>query len=170
VLIVEPQVFPDNRGWLVESFNKRRYAQHGIDVDFVQDNHSSSVKGVLRGLHYQVGTPQAKLVSCVRGRVWDVVVDVRRGSPAFGQWEHFILDAEKKAQVFVPTGFAHGFAALTDDAEVQYKCSTFYDPKGQAGIIWNDPELAIEWPFENPILSEKDAALPRLADAELFTY
>ncbi len=165
VFLVEPRIFPDDRGYFLETYNRARYAAAGIDVELVQDNHSRSVQGTLRGLHYQNRMPQAKLVWAVEGVIWDVAVDVRPGSETYGQWVGYELDAEKKHQLFVPAGFAHGFCVLSEIAQVMYKCSDVYDPEGQAGVIWNDPTLAIEWPVAEPLLSPKDAALPLLADA-----
>jgi dTDP-4-dehydrorhamnose 3,5-epimerase len=162
VLIIEPDVYRDARGFLVESFHARRYEALGIRGTFVQDNHSASVAPTLRGLHLQLQEPQAKLVRVVSGEVYDVAVDVRRGSPTFGQWVGVRLSAENFLQCFVPAGFAHGFCVLTERAQVEYKCTSFYNPAGEIGIAWNDPELKIDWPLGQPLLSARDAALPHL--------
>lgn len=168
VKVIQPKIFGDHRGFFLETYNEARYHAAGIDLRFVQDNHSKSSKGVLRGLHYQLVNPQDKLVWCLRGKVWDVAVDVRKGSPTFGKWVGVELDADKKNQILVPKGFAHGFVVLTDEAEVMYKCSDVYNPEAEAGVIWNDPAVGIEWPLTDVTLSEKDAALPPLAGATLF--
>lgn len=165
VLVIEPKVFADHRGFFLETHNQERYTQAGIDAVFVQDNHSRSTRGILRGLHYQVKRPQAKLVWVLSGEIWDVAVDIREASPTYGQWFGMTLSAETKAQLFVPAGFAHGFAVVSETADVYYKCSGFYDPSDEGGIIWNDPALAIDWPIRDPVLSTKDAALPTLAQA-----
>ena len=167
VLLIEPKVFGDHRGFFLETYNARRYKEAGIEVPFVQDNHSRSIRGTLRGLHFQLTKPQAKLLWVVSGEVFDVAVDVRPGSATFGKWFGATLSAENKKQIFVPAGFAHGFAVISDIAEVYYKCSDFYDPKDEGGILWNDPQLAIDWPLREPLLSQKDAALPALANARL---
>lgn len=164
VLIVEPRVFADARGFFLESYHAERYREHGITDTFVQDNHSRSVAGTLRGLHAQRRTPQAKLVRVVHGAIFDVAVDVRRGSPTFLRWVGMELSAENRQQLYVPAGFLHGFCVLTDSAEVEYKCSTLYAAGDEFGVAWNDPEIAIDWPVRAPILSAKDAALPRIAD------
>jgi dTDP-4-dehydrorhamnose 3,5-epimerase len=165
VVLLEPRVYEDHRGFFMESFNQRTMEGLGIRHRFVQDNHSRSQQGVLRGLHYQVGRPQAKLMRVTRGRVWDVAVDVRRGSPHFGAWFGVELTEDNRLMLFAPEGFAHGFLVLSDVAELQYKCSDFYSPEHERGIPWNDAELAIEWPLEGsePILSERDRAWPGLA-------
>lgn len=170
VLIIEPQVFGDERGFFFESFNQRRWEEAtGLNVSFVQDNHSRSAQGVLRGLHYQVAQPQGKLVRCVAGEVFDVAVDVRRGSATLGQWVGVHLSAENKRQVWIPEGFAHGFLVLSALADFLYKTTDYYAPQHERAILWSDPELAIAWPLSaRPQLSGKDAAAPRLADAELF--
>ncbi len=156
ILIIEPQVFSDSRGFFLESFSRKNLAPHGIDMEFVQDNHSRSAKGTLRGLHYQLNPGQSKLIRVTAGEVYDVVVDIRRKSPTFGQWDSFIISAENKLQLFVPIGFAHGFCVLSDYADFIYKCSDYYSPKDERGIIWNDPDLAVKWPVGNPILSKRD--------------
>ena len=167
VFLLEPKIWRDDRGYLFEAYHQAAFEKLGIAAEFVQDNVSFSVKGVLRGLHYQVQQPQAKLLRCVRGKVFDVVADIRRGSPTFGQWFGCELSEENNLQLFIPIGCAHGFYTLSDDAEVYYKCSDFYYPKGQRTIAWNDPDLAIEWPLLNsePIMSEKDRAGKPLAQA-----
>ena len=167
VRVVEPKLFEDGRGYFVETYNQRRYVEAGIETTFVQDNMSRSTQGTLRGLHYQVTRPQAKLVWAVEGEIVDVVVDVRRGSPTFGAHRMIRLDGTSKRQLFVPAGFAHGFCVLSDIAVVQYKCSDFYDPQDEAGVAYDDPELGIDWPVESPLLSAKDRGLPTLADAVL---
>jgi dTDP-4-dehydrorhamnose 3,5-epimerase len=160
VCMIEPDVHGDDRGFFMESYNQRDFAQLGIDCAFVQDNHSRSQRGVIRGLHYQLNQPQAKLVRVMLGEVYDVAVDVRRGSETFGRWTSVTLSAENKRTLFVPEGFAHGFCVISEFAEFAYKCSDFYAPAEERGIIWNDPELAIGWPLGDsaPILSPKDAA------------
>mgnify|MGYP001169986503 CR=1 FL=1 len=168
VKLIEPVVFEDSRGFFMESYNFRKFGELGISVTFVQDNHSlSKDKGVLRGLHYQLNPmAQTKLVRVTAGAIYDVVVDIRRGSPTYGQWESFVLSAENKLQLFVPRGFAHGFCTLEPNTEVLYKVDNYYSPEHDRGIAWNDPALGIPWPVEHPILSEKDARHPRLAEAE----
>lgn len=168
VKVIEPKVFGDHRGFFLETYNRQRYQEAGIDLDFMQDNHSKSSRGVLRGLHYQLVNPQDKLVWCIRGTVWDVAVDVRKGSETFGKWVGVELDATSKRQILVPKGFAHGFVVLSEEAEIMYKCSDIYNPKGEGGIIWNDPAVGIEWPITDVVLSEKDAILPPLAEARVF--
>ena len=159
VLILEPKVFGDARGFFFESFNSRDFLDAtGLDVQFVQDNHSKSSQGVLRGLHYQIQNPQGKLVRVTQGEVFDVAVDMRRSSKQFGKWVGTHLSAENKRQLWVPAGFAHGFVVLSEFAEVQYKCSAVYNPKTEAGIMWNDPDLAVQWPLNGiePLLSDRD--------------
>lgn len=164
-VIIEPKVFGDERGFFLETFQTERYAaQAGIILPFVQDNHSRSVRGVLRGLHFQINKPQGKLIRVVKGEVYDVAVDIRQGSPTFGQWEVVILSEENKTQLWVPPGFAHGFVVLSDTADFEYKCTDYYDPSDEGSILWNDPELNIPWPIDNPKLSEKDANAKKLAD------
>jgi dTDP-4-dehydrorhamnose 3,5-epimerase len=165
VWIIEPRLFPDRRGWFVESWNRRTFAQAGIDADFVQDNHSKSSRNVLRGLHFQAPPQaQAKLVRCVAGAVWDVVVDIRHGSPTYGQWEGVELAADAQRLLFVPSGFAHGFCVLSETAEIQYKCSAYYAPELSFGLRWNDPAIGVVWPISTPLLSEQDDRHPLLAD------
>jgi len=162
VYYIKPKIFKDNRGFFLESYSRRIFAQHGITADFVQDNHSMSVKkGVLRGLHFQHPPhTQAKLIRVTRGRVYDVVLDLRKNSSTFGQWDSFELSAENFSIVYIPRGCAHGFCTLEENTEFVYKNDNFYEPKAEGGIRWNDPTLAIPWPVDTPILSEKDAALP----------
>jgi len=164
VYIVEPKVFYDDRGFFLETYHQRKYAETGINCNFVQDNLSRSVRGTLRGLHYQLEHGQAKLIQVIKGVVFDVVVDIRRGSPSFGQWAAVNLSEENKRQLFVPEGFAHGFCVLSEAAEVVYKCTDFYAPEDEGGILWSDPDIAIDWPIANPLLSDKDSRLPYLAD------
>jgi len=171
VYVIEPTVYEDERGFFFESYNEREFKKLGITDKFVQDNHSKSRRGVLRGLHYQICHPQAKLVRVVVGEVFDVAVDLRKNSPTFGKWVGVILSADNKKQVYIPVGFAHGFLALSEWAEVLYKTTDFYFPKYDRSIRWDDPDIAIEWPLEKnekPLLSAKDAGAPFLRDAELF--
>ena len=170
VVIIEPDVFGDNRGFFMESWNKKKMVEAGLDYDFVQDNHSkSTVKGTLRGIHFQKGDKaQAKLVRCVKGAVLDVAVDLRRNSPTFKQWVGVELSEENKKQLLIPRGFGHGFVTLTDDVEFLYKADNYYAPAADAGIRWNDPDIGVEWGVENPILSEKDKNNPFLKNAEIF--
>ena len=164
-VIIEPKVFGDERGFFLETFQAARYAQvAGISLPFVQDNHSRSSKGVLRGLHFQKTKPQGKLVRVVRGEVYDVAVDIRAGSATYGQWEAVILSEENKKQFWVPPGFAHGFVVMSDTADFEYKCTDYYDPSDEGSLLWNDPDLRISWPVASPTLSEKDAQAPVLAD------
>lgn len=165
VIIVDPTVFGDDRGFFMETYHEAKFREGGIAEPFVQDNHSRSAKGVLRGLHYQLPNPQGKLVRVVSGVVFDVAVDIRRGSPSFGRWVGVELSAENKRQLWVPAGFAHGFCVTSEHAEVVYKCTTLYDGPNDRGIRWNDPEIGIEWPVESPLLSEKDRVAPFLSDA-----
>ena len=162
VLVLEPTVHRDGRGFFVETYHAERYAASGIDVSFVQDNHSRSTRGTVRGLHAQLRHPQAKLVRVLRGRIFDVAVDIRRGSPTFKQWVSVELSDENFRQIYVPTGFAHGLCVLSDTAEVEYKCSRLYDPGDELRLLWNDPEIGIEWPLESPSLSDKDRNAPPL--------
>ena len=169
VTLIRPRRFGDERGWFVETYNRERYATLGVDATFVQDNHSMSRDvGVLRGLHWQAPPfGQAKLVRCVRGRIWDVAVDARRGSPTFGHWVAAELSADNGHQLFIPVGFAHGFVTLERDSEVEYKVSGAYAPQAEGGVIWNDPRVALPWPLDGraPILSAKDEKLPGLDEA-----
>lgn len=162
VLLVHPDVFEDQRGFFMETFNAPRYAALGIDRAFVQDNYSHSRRHTLRGLHYQLRHPQAKLVSVVWGTVFDVAVDLRRGSPTFGRWVAQVLSDENRCQLFIPEGFAHGFCVLSDRADVTYKCTEVYRPEDECGLVWNDPTVGIEWAEGDKLLSPKDEALPRL--------
>lgn len=167
VVIVEPTVFGDARGYFMETFQRDEFAAAGITNEFVQDNQSKSSRGVLRGLHFQRHFQQGKLVRVVSGEVFDVAVDLRRGSSTFGQWEGVVLSAENKRQFFVPRGFAHGFVVLSETAEFTYKCDEFYHPEDDGGVIWNDPDIGIVWPYPGGmelLLSEKDQRLPRLKD------
>ncbi len=167
VILVEPKAFEDERGFFMETYKASEFKENGIGYDFAQDNHSRSQKGVLRGLHYQLRPmEQGKLVRCVRGRIWDVAVDIRKGSPWFGKWVAVELSEENKLMLWVPPGFAHGFVALEDETEVVYKVTKEYAPELDRGIIWSDPDIGIEWPVENPVLSEKDSRLPTLKEAE----
>jgi dTDP-4-dehydrorhamnose 3,5-epimerase len=162
-VIIEPRIFGDDRGFFLETFQAVRYEQEaGIDLPFVQDNHSRSARGVLRGLHFQKTKPQGKLVRVVRGEVYDVAVDIRRGSATFGDWEGVILSEDNKKQFWVPPGFAHGFVVLSDTADFEYKCTDYYDPSDEGSILWNDPDLDIPWPITNPVLSTKDKSAKRL--------
>ncbi len=170
VKLIEPRVFGDDRGFFYESWNEARFAELGLDFKFVQDNHSKSAKGVLRGLHYQIQKPQGKLVRVVAGAVYDVVVDLRRSSPTFGRSEGFTLSAENKRILWVPPGFGHGFLSLADGTEFLYRCTEFYAPEYERSLLWNDPALGIDWPLSgDPLLSAKDAAGIPLAQAEVFT-
>ncbi len=165
VVIIEPKVFGDERGFFLESFQQERYAKEaGIDLPFVQDNHSRSAKGVLRGLHFQLKKPQGKLVRVVRGEVYDVAVDINPQSPTYGQYEGVILSETNKRQFWVPPGYAHGFLVLSETADFEYKCTDYYDPSDEGGLIWNDPTVNIDWPLKEPTLSAKDSVLPTLAE------
>jgi len=166
VILVEPTVYRDERGYFLETYHESRYREHGIPERFVQDNHSCSVRGILRGLHAQSPHPQGKLVRCVEGSVWDVAVDVRRGSPTFGRHVGFELSAENFRQLYVPPGMLHGFCVTSDRAQVEYKCTSLYDPAGDLSVRWDDPELAIPWPVRSPLLSEKDRRAPLLREIE----
>lgn len=170
VVLFEPQVFGDERGYFFESFNQKQFEEAVIrPVVFVQDNHSRSSKGVLRGLHYQIQSPQGKLVRVVSGEVFDVAVDMRRSSPTFGKWVGALLSAENKHQLWIPEGFAHGFVVLSDSAEFLYKTTDYYAPNHERCLLWNDPEIAIAWPIaEAPILSAKDAKGLSLSEAEVY--
>ena len=164
VLIIEPRAFGDARGFFLESFQTERYAKAGITQPFVQDNHSRSQRGVLRGLHFQRKRPQGKLVSVSRGSVFDVAVDINPHSATFGQYVATVLSDENHLQLWIPPGYAHGFCVLSDEADFHYKCTELYDPEDEGGLIWNDPDVNIAWPFDNPLLSEKDQKLPRLGE------
>lgn len=164
--LIKPQVFKDERGFFLESYSRKIFFENGIEADFIQDNHSKSLKkGVLRGLHFQnPPMAQAKLVRVTKGAVLDVIVDIRKNSETFGQWQGFELSAENFSMLFVPRGFAHGFITLEDDTEFQYKCDNYYSKENEGGIVWNDPDLNIKWMIEDPILSEKDRILPEFSD------
>ena len=169
VKLLDPKVFSDSRGFFLESFNRERLLASGLPGDFVQDNHSGSVRGVLRGLHYQVRQPQGKLVRAIAGEILDVAVDIRRGSPTFGQYVSEILSAANRRIIWVPPGFAHGFVVRSDFAEVLYKATTYYAPELERSIAWNDPDLAIDWQLtETPILSVKDSNAPSFRQAEVY--
>ena len=164
VLIVEPDVYRDQRGWFVETYHVQKYQEAGIPLPFVQDNCSSSVHGTLRGLHLQLTRPQGKLIRVIRGEIFDVAVDVRRGAPTFASWVGVNLSGQDFKQIYIPPGFAHGFCVLSDVAEVEYKCTDVYAPGGEVTIRWDDPRIAIQWPIERPLLSTKDAAGQLLND------
>ena len=164
LLIIEPDVFGDARGFFMESWNRQRYRAAGLDVDFVQDNISFSRRGILRGLHFQNPRPQGKLIQALQGEVFDVAVDIRRGSPTFGRWHGLVLSSENKRQFYIPPGFAHGFEVLSETALFHYKCTEFYSPKDEVAIHWNDPQIAIQWNIREPLVSAKDGQAPRLAD------
>jgi dTDP-4-dehydrorhamnose 3,5-epimerase len=163
VCLIEPTVYSDERGFFFESYNEREFAELGITDRFVQDNHSRSIRGTLRGLHYQLKHPQAKLCRVIQGEVLDVAVDIRRGSPTFGRYASTVLSAENKRQIYVPPGFAHGYLVLSETAEFLYKCSDFYYPDDDHGVAWDDPELGIGWNINTPLLSVKDRQYARLA-------
>ena len=164
VILIEPRVFRDGRGLFLETYQQQRFQAAGIDVTFVQDNHSRSVRGALRGLHLQRRSPQGKLVRVTEGEIYDVAVDIRRGSPTFKHWVGVTLSAENFLQLYVPPGFAHGFCVTSEIAEVQYKCSEFYAPDDELTLAWNDPEIGIAWPIADPLLSDKDRAGRTIAD------
>lgn len=166
VLIIEPDVFGDSRGFFMETWHARKYAELGLDVDFVQDNHSRSSKGVLRGLHYQLEQPQGKLVRAISGSVFDVAVDIRKGSPTFGQWVGVELTGDNHKQFYVPPGFAHGFCVLSESADFLYKCTDFYAPEYEHGILWSDPDIGIDWPASDFTISDKDAQNKLLRNME----
>lgn len=159
-----PKVIRDARGFFLETYHRAKFAELGITDSFIQDNHSCSTKGILRGLHYQLRHPQAKLCRVVEGEAFDVAVDIRLGSPSFGKWTSVLLSAEKQNQIYVPAGFAHGFVALTERVQFLYKCSTFYDPADERGILWSDPDLHISWEEANPLVLERDSKYPCLAN------
>ncbi|MGN6275461.1 MAG: dTDP-4-dehydrorhamnose 3,5-epimerase [Solirubrobacterales bacterium] len=164
VALIEPQVHGDERGFFVETFSREGWRELGVEVEFVQHNHSRSSRGTLRGIHFQTEPGQAKLLRCVRGEILDVAVDLRRDSPTYGQWEAHVLDDLKHRQLFVPVGFGHGFAVLSDAADVAYQVSSYYDPSTEAGIRWDDPDVGIDWGVETPLLSERDKTAPTLAE------
>ena len=163
-VLIEPVVHGDERGFMLESYSRDAWRQLGVEVDFVQHNHSRSSKGTLRGIHFQTEPGQAKLLRCPRGAILDVAVDLRRDSPTYGQWEAHVLDDEKHHQLFVPVGFGHGFAVLSDVADVTYLVSSLYDPLTEAGIAWDDPDVGVDWQVEDPLLSERDKSAPTLAE------
>ena len=164
VVIIEPDVFKDRRGFFMETFNQSRYDESDIRRVFVQDNLSCSVRGTLRGLHYQIKRPQAKLIQVITGEIFDVAVDIRPGSPTFGKWTGFHLSGSNMRQIFISEGFAHGFCVLSETSHFLYKCSDFYAPDDEGGILWSDPDIGIDWPAEDPIISDKDREYPRLSD------
>jgi dTDP-4-dehydrorhamnose 3,5-epimerase len=165
LIVLEPTIHGDSRGWFQETYRQNMLADLDITDTFVQDNHSRSARGVLRGLHFQIGDrPQAKLVRCARGAIWDVAVDLRRGSPTYGRWEAWQLDDERGLQLYIPVGFAHGFVVVSDVADVVYRCSDYYDPAGDSGIRFDDPDVAVEWPGGPHSVSDRDAQAPLLAD------
>ncbi len=164
VIIFEPRVFTDERGWFVETWSGKRYEEAGVKGSFCQDNLSFSKKGIVRGLHYQYPHPQGKLVSVVSGEVYDVAVDIRVGSPTFGKYEGVTLSEDNHRQLYIPPGFAHGFCAMSETAKFAYKCTAYYDAECEGGIIWNDPDIGIAWPVEAPLLSDKDAKFTCLKD------
>jgi dTDP-4-dehydrorhamnose 3,5-epimerase len=164
LVVIEPPAFGDDRGFLVETYRKDVWREMGIDLEFIQHNHSRSSYGTLRGLHFQLQPGQAKLVRCSAGRIFDVAVDLRRDSPTFGQWEGHELDDETHRQMFVPVGFGHGFCVLSEIADVDYQLSSYYDPATEAGIAWDDPDVGVEWPVREPLLSDRDKEAPTLAE------
>ncbi|MFZ0451489.1 MAG: dTDP-4-dehydrorhamnose 3,5-epimerase [Desulfatiglandaceae bacterium] len=164
VLAIEPDIFEDDRGYFLETYQEKRYREIGIDVRFVQDNLSYSRKGTLRGLHFQHPRDQAKLVQVIQGNVYDVVVDIRKGSPTYGKWTGVELSGENKRQFFIPPGFAHGFCVMSESAVFSYRCSDYYSPESEVGILWSDPDIGIDWPVTEPLLSKKDREYPRLKD------
>ena len=166
VLLIEPDVFTDSRGFFMEIFHSEKYAEQGLPAVFMQDNHSRSVRGVLRGLHYQLRQPQGKLVRVVRGEVFDVAVDIRKGSPSFGKWVGVVLSEENQQQIYIPPGFAHGFCTLSEEADFLYKCTELYAPGDEYGIAWDDPGIAIEWPQLDYLLSDKDLGNPKLNESD----
>src|ERR1700712_72904 len=173
VVLLEPKVFGDERGFFLESYSERTFGELGLPTRFVQDNHSKSIRSVLRGLHYQLGTPQGKLIRALQGEIFDVAVDMRRSSPTFGKWVGEILNDTNRRMLWIPPGFAHGFLVLSDSAEVAYKASEFYAPQQERSLLWNDEQVGIEWPLHliapaGPVLSTKDAAGARLPDADSF--
>ena len=164
LLVIEPDCFGDQRGFFMETWQKERYCELGIGEEFVQDNLSYSEHGILRGLHYQKPQGQGKLVYVIEGEVYDVAVDIRKGSPTFGRWAGYYLSGDNKRQLFIPAGFAHGFCVTGEKALFTYKCTDYYNREAEKGVIWNDPDLGIKWPVETPVISDKDRELPRLKD------
>ncbi len=165
VLLITPKIFQDDRGFFLESYRQPLYATHGIEPSFVQDSLSFSKRGTVRGLHYQKKPGQAKLITCIQGCIWDVAVDIRPDSPTFGQWEAVEIDDQKRQQIFIPIGFAHGFCVLSETALIQYKVSSVYDPINEYAIRWNDPEIGVKWPTKSPILSQRDQTSPFFKEA-----
>ena len=168
--VIEPKVFGDNRGYFMETYENKDFKEAGIDVTFVQSNESKSRKGVLRGLHFQKNQPQGKLVRVVKGQVFDVAVDLRGGSPTYGSWYGLVLSEENKKMFYVPEGFAHGYLTLSDEAVFLYQCTDYYHPEDEGGIIWNDPQIGIKWPFEQgiePTISDKDKKLPTFSESKI---
>jgi dTDP-4-dehydrorhamnose 3,5-epimerase len=168
VIVIEPRAFEDERGYFMETFHKQKFAAAGIDVEFVQDNHSRSRRGVLRGLHYQLAYPQGKLVRAVAGKIFDVAVDLRRSSPTFARWYGCELTESNRRQMYIPPGFAHGFCVLSDAADVIYKCTQLYHPEDERTLLWNDSSLGIQWPVANPVVSPKDARGQMLVDCDCY--
>ena len=164
LVLLEPTAHGDKRGFLLETYREGVWREHGVDVPFVQDNHSRSSGGILRGLHFQLRPGQAKLVRCARGNIWDVAVDLRRDSPTYRRWEGVELSDSNHRQLFVPAGFAHGFCVMSEEADVAYKLSSYYDPETEAAIRWDDPDLAVGWPIQHPELSDRDKLAPALAE------
>jgi dTDP-4-dehydrorhamnose 3,5-epimerase len=164
LVMIEPEVHGDERGFLIETYRRDAWAELGVGHEFVQQNHSRSAGGTLRGLHFQTAPGQAKLVRCSRGRIFDVVVDLRRDSPGFGRWEGHELDDRQHRQLLVPVGFGHGFCVLSDVADVDYRLSSYFDPATEAGVAWDDPDIGVEWPLSEPLLSDRDRNAPRLAE------
>jgi len=164
VRLLTPDVFRDRRGFFLETYSQRRYGALGIEKTFVQDNYSHSVRGTVRGLHYQRRRPQAKLIGVLWGTIYDVAVDLRRGSPTWGRWVGQVLSEENRCQLYIPEGFAHGFAVLSESADVLYKCTDYYDPADDLGVRWSDPRIGVSWPVAEPLLSDKDSGLPLLRD------
>jgi dTDP-4-dehydrorhamnose 3,5-epimerase len=165
LIAIEPQVFGDERGFVLETFRENRWRELGIDAPFVQENHSRSTqRGTLRGLHFQTDPGQGKLIRCPRGQIFDVAVDLRRGSPTYGQWEGHVLDDDRHRQLWIPVGFGHGFQVLSETADVAYKVTSYYDPETESEIAWDDPEVGVEWPINEPLLSDRDKAAPRLSE------
>ena len=169
IILVKPNVIEDHRGFFMESYHIEKFKIGGINCTFVQDNHAKSVQNTLRGLHFQVQYPQAKLLRCLKGKVFDVAVDIRQDSPYFGKWVGEELSEENRYQLYIPEGFAHGYYVMSETAEIAYKCSEIYHPQDEQGLRWDDPDIAINWPEDNPILSEKDKALPMMADSDFKT-
>lgn len=166
VLVIEPQVFRDDRGFFLESYQQKKFSDGGLPAVFVQDNHTRSKKGILRGLHAQLSKPQGKLVRALSGEIWDVAVDIRKGSPTYKKWFGVTLSGDNFKQIYVPPGYAHGFCVMSDTADVQYKVTDFYDPADELHLIWNDPDIAIPWPIKDPQISPKDKAGIRLKELE----